>query len=167
MKYYSDLYQVSWTRLLRAKDTWLNTGKTIAFNEHHDGFNYFNSDWETNMAYRAKELGYDTIQFIYGDSQNHPCCNKLGLKPGCFGLEIVSTKMVGNYACGGANSSFRAGWMAQYKCKCTEDNIGRTNSKVDLYAGYINCFKTASKCNTFGDICETHIPIRKVTNKKY
>lgn len=92
------------------------------------------------------------MQFLMGDGQWHPCCQQLGLSSGCFGLEFVSTRLTGNYACGGPNgsSAFRAGWHADKPCQCTEDNLGHTNNPhlSEYFAGYLNCMGYASHCGS-------------------
>ena len=149
--------QGMWFGVAGGTGVWFNTGRTIAFREHHEAFQFFNAHWETDMAMRARHEGYDTVQFIYGDSQRHPCCHKLNLTANCFGIELMSTRLVGNYACGGVNSTFafRSGWNAQRPCRCTEDNIGKTNGPY--VAGYINCMGTASHCASTNAKCATRM----------
>jgi hypothetical protein len=132
-----------WFGVAGGTGVWFNTGKTIAFREHHEAFQFFKSQWETDLAVNARNAGYDTIQFTLGDSMPHKCCRKLGLQANCFGLELMSTHLVGNYACGGKGSltMYRSGWNAQRPCVCTEDNIDIKHSKP---RGYVNCMGTAS-----------------------
>ena len=170
-----------WFSVAGGTGVWFNTGRTIAFDHHHEGFKHFGAAWETDMAQNASAAGFDTVQFLYGDDQPHPCCDKLGECPAlklllnqlaapvpapvpvqlisllaglgtqCFGLEFVATRMTGLHACGalnGSNVDFRAGWDASRLCACTEDNVGRTNSRfeADRYVGYVNCKTYASHC---------------------
>ena len=141
-----------WFSAAGGTGVWANTGRTVVFNHHHEAFDYFGALWETDLALHARAAGYDTVQFIMGDSQWHPCCKRLRLKANCFGLELLSTRLVGNFACGGANSTsaFRAGWNADRPCACTEDNVGRTGARprTDWYAGYLNCIGYASHCGS-------------------
>ena len=169
-----------WFSVAGGTGVWYNTGRTIAFDHHHEGFKHFGAAWETDMAQNASAAGFDTVQFLYGDDQPHPCCTSLGelpdsnlvltpsedhglnqsrlrlsllegLNTSCFGLEFVATRPIGLHACGapnGSTSDFRAGWDASRPCACTEDNVGRTNSRfeADRYVGYINCKTYASHC---------------------
>lgn len=138
--------QGMWFSAAGGSGVWFNTGRTIAFRQHHDAFHFFQSHWETDLAVNARSAGYDTIQFTLGDSLSHKCCKKLGLQPNCFGLELMSTRLTGNYACGGkgASSALRSGWNAQRSCVCTEDNVDISRSGKP--SGYINCVGTASHC---------------------
>jgi hypothetical protein len=135
-----------WMGVAGGTGVWFHTGRTIAFREHHEAFQYFRAHWETDLAVNARRAGYDTVQFTRGDSMPHPCCRALGLPPNCFGLELMATRLVGNYACGGpgGDGAFRAGWTAQRRCRCTEDNVGIANDGYP--AGYVNCMGTASHC---------------------
>jgi hypothetical protein len=134
--------QGMWFTAASGSGVWLNTGRTIAFRDHGEAFAYFMSHWETDLAVNAKEFGFDTIQFTHGDGMTHHCCKKLRLKPNCFGLELMSTGLVGNYACGGPTSfnMYRSGWNAERPCQCTEDNVDVKNRPTSI----INCMNTAS-----------------------
>lgn len=136
-----------WFSVSAGTGVWFNTGNTIAFREHAHAFQYFQSQWETDLAVNARDAGYDTIQFTLGDGMPHKCCRKLGLQPNCFGLELMSTRLVGNYACGGKDSltAYRSGWRAQRPCVCTEDNMDASRA-VGRPSGYVNCMGTASNC---------------------
>ena len=131
-----------WFTASSGSGVWFNTGRTIAFRDHGEAFAYFMSHWETDLAVNARDSGFDTIQFTHGDGMNHPCCKRLGLRPNCFGLELMSTRLVGNYACGGAESSnaYRSGWNAERPCQCTEDNVDVKNRPTTV----LNCMHTAS-----------------------
>ena len=50
-----------WFSVAGGTGVWFNTGRTIAFDHHHQGFKYFGAQWETDLAVNALAAGYDTV----------------------------------------------------------------------------------------------------------
>lgn len=139
-----------WFAMSAGTGVWFNLGRTISFNEHGDAFAHFDiaGAEENQLAPRARAAGYDTVQFLKGDSSVTPCCTKLGLGALCQGFtEFVSTRLNGTFPCGGDDSQsfFRAGWNATRPCECSEANVGPTADPTDASANYINCKGFASE----------------------
>lgn len=131
----------AWFGTCTGSGIYVNTGRTIHFDTHPDGFKYFGATWENDLAQKAAERGYDTVQFMKGDGQTtDDCCTSLGLGPCCHAHEFVSTKLVGSYGCAEApgGTSIRAGWRASRPCNCNEQQ-DRDWTPLGTYETYINC----------------------------
>ena len=73
------------------------------------------------LAQAALNAGFDSVQFLAHTDCEFKACNKQGGKLTHPNLEIVSTKLVGHYACTSKNGDsdlIRAGWGADKKCVC-------------------------------------------------
>merc|ERR1711920_954840 len=90
-------------------------------------------DLNEELAKAAAAANYDSVQFLaHVDHVNYQCDTKNTGNPGLdyMGLEILGTKLVGTYPCGGATgapASIRAGWQASKPCDC------------DAKQQYLNC----------------------------
>ena len=127
----------AWFLSARGSGIWLNVGRTIAFDDHADGWQHFGVANLTGgfkarneaMCANASAAGYDTLQFVrhtcmmmYSD-----CLNMSTPNLTYFNLEVVSTKLVGIYPCAspdGKTPLLRTGWPqeADGGAPCTCDN---------------------------------------------
>jgi len=141
-----------WFTRARGSGIWYNVGRTISFvsdNGHNAAYDYFAkhgcvypptpippknlncsdpaqvdyclkiaSAKENAMAECAAKMGYESVQFA---SAPGPIINTFGH---VGWLELLSTSLVGKYACGtpkgGTSGGFRYGWYASEKCDCIE-----------------------------------------------
>lgn len=111
----------------------INTGRTIAFDDHNDAHVHFGvthlpmKQRNERMCANASAAGYDTIQFVAHT------CGMMYAAPGClntsdptqqprlFNLEIVATKLIGFHPCAsadGRSAGVRSGWGGVKACSC-------------------------------------------------
>jgi hypothetical protein len=144
-----------WFYITKGSGVWFNTGRTIAFGDHSEGFKHFGVSAENDLAAAARAKGIDSVQFTNCDGIQDSCCSAIGAGPCCGGRhEFQATRLVGNYACGTkapqeqeeeeAQDVFRSGWDASAKCTCDEKNWGTTADPGDPWAKYVNCESLAS-----------------------
>ena len=112
-------------------------GRTIAFADHADGWSWFNvsnitfDERNQAMISMALRAGYDSIQFLSHTCamMYEDCLDRSLLNLTYFNLEVVSTHLVGIYACGsegGSSPLLRTGWPqgvdGRGSTPCTCDN---------------------------------------------
>ena len=116
---FGDEHVGAWFLWAPGSGIFLYTGRTIVFSEHIEAYTYFNNPGDYNnehLSANAAAAGYDTIQFMsHIDHTNYPCDTYNTGRPGLnyMGVEIVATRMVGTYACGGqtgAPDTIKSGW---------------------------------------------------------
>ena len=121
----------AWFLFARGSGIWMNTGSSVVFGDHDEGYRHFNisddvdkSDKNEAMVGAAARAGYDSIQFIRHtcSMMYDPCLNRT--EPGLtyFNIEVVSTRLTGVYACAsefGDSSLLRTGWKGASKCTCS------------------------------------------------
>jgi len=129
---FGDEHKGAWFVYAKGSGIYFNTGKTIAFDEHQDGYTHFkvnSGSYNEVMSENAAAQGYDTIQFLkHQDDVNYPCDPKDHIP--YMNIEIVGVKMVGTYACVNPSGQgvLRAGWGASRPCIC-DNNQSFTNCK--------------------------------------
>jgi hypothetical protein len=119
---FGDEHYGMWLLWTPGSGVWFNTGKTIEFKEHSDGYSHFQRGNEA-MCRAAAAEDYDSVQFTqHRDHVNYPCDHKAGVP--YMGLEIVAVKLTGTYPCGSADydattyySTMRSG-TGNSKCDC-------------------------------------------------
>jgi hypothetical protein len=123
----------AWFLAAKGSGIWINTGATIAFDDHADGWRHFNVSnvsWgERNQAMvrQALDAGLDSIQFLRHTCQMmyRDCLNTSLPNLTFFNLEVVSTRLVGIFACASANGTsplLRTGWPPHADRPCTCNN---------------------------------------------
>ena len=116
-----DEHAGAWFLTARGSGIWFNTGRTMAFDDHEDGWRHFGvdhlprDDRNEAMSANASGAGLDSLQFVrhtckmmYSDCLNTSLPNLT-----FFNLEVVSTRLQGIHACASANGSsplLRTGW---------------------------------------------------------
>jgi len=119
---FGDEHKGAWFLYAKGSGIYFNTGKTISFDEHKDGYTHFkvhSGIYNEVMSENAAAQGYDTIQFLkHQDHVNYPCATKDHIP--FMNIEIVGVKMVGTYACVNPSGRdvLRAGWGASRPCIC-------------------------------------------------
>ena len=120
---FGDEHDGMWMIYAPGSGIYFYTGKTIAFNEHADAYSHFGAKGNEDLSRKAYAAGYDSIQFLaHVDHVNYQCDTFNTGKPGFdyMGVEIVSTWLVGTFACGAAGATpnvFRSG-LADSGCVC-------------------------------------------------
>ena len=112
----------SWFFYAGGSGIWFNTGNTISFTDHGDAFVYFQTKANNEvMAQTAAAAGFDSVQFLQHTDCEFKACNKKGGKLTYPNIEILSTRLVGHYACTsktGTSDLIRTGWAADKPCVC-------------------------------------------------
>lgn len=117
----------SWFMFSAGSGIWLNTGKTIIFQDHPESYHSFCPTWPckgrdyVTMSAEAARLGYTTVQFLRHPDVQWKC------KMGVMNIEIVHVGLTGGGSCPGNANVFRTGWNADKPCQC------------DHRSQYLNC----------------------------
>ena len=106
-----------WMYATPGSGMYINTGRTVAFNQHEEANIFFNLTYNTSVSQgeitlaglsgRAAALGYDTVQFLHHSDR---AC-------GLEAVEIVHTRYSGASSCG---PPMRTGLGATMPCNCSE-----------------------------------------------
>jgi len=123
---FGDEHFGAWMMYAKGSGVWFNTGKTKAFAEHQDAYNYFTLPAGTqhpneDMSKAAAAAGYDSVQFVrHKDHVNYPCDTGNTGNPGFpyLAVEIVGVKLKGTGACAKTKGQLRSGWKASQPCTC-------------------------------------------------